>query len=481
MRDWKLMAALLGLSACVILVALIGGLDVLLVIGGVIAGIGFLWLAFKSPVFFLVAALFIPQLKKYWPLQPIDQKADLTVAMLIGLAVGVAWMLMKYLARIDKTPRPTFSLIPRWPIYGFALFAAVVALSYSYTPAVSYGGTELVRFLGIGTLMLIAPIVIIRSERDLRQFVVLFLGAGCILALQMIIHLDDRQQAANPTGDITRIGAGWLMGMVILLALYFRPFQRDKFNTAAAWVLVPIFAFALIASAARGPITALLVVLILNLATSSKALSKIVIAVLLLGVSGYAAFAVFSRIDPGKYNAKLAELEDLAQGKATSGSAAVRIRYYRQTIAALPDHWFLGGGIGSWGVFYYGTDQRNYPHNLLLLIGFEEGIVGISALCVFLFAIGATSVRLLRKTGNHYAVFPSLVLFCFVVSMFSGDLDDNRILWYWTGVTLAICAMTASRVRGPVATRFAFSQRFRASASHLPALTTSDRLSSANQ
>jgi O-antigen ligase len=220
-------------------------------------------------------------------------------------------------------------------------------------------------------------------------------------------------------------------------------------------------------------------VLIVNLATSTKAIRKIVVTVLLLGISGYAAFAVFSRIDPGKYHAKLTQIEEMAEGKSTTGSAAVRLRYYQQTLAAIPKHPVLGGGVGSWSVFYFGTDQRMYPHNLFLLVGFEEGLVGITALCVFLAAIGAASVRLVRKTGTRYAAFPSLVLFCFVVSMFSGDLDDNRILWYWTGVTLAVCAITASRYQDSFVTRFVFRHRAYSATAPLGAMDIHNRYPSA--
>ncbi|HVB87444.1 MAG TPA: hypothetical protein VNK23_12360 [Candidatus Dormibacteraeota bacterium] len=197
--------------------------------GGVLAAVAFLWLAFTYPEFFLVAALFIPQLKAYWPLEPINKVADLTVAMLVGLFLGVAWRLMRYTAHLDKSPRPGFSAVPKWPLFAFGLFAIVVTISYSYSPAPAYGGSELLRFLGIGTLILVAPFILIRGERHLRRFVILFLGAGVILAGQMILHLDDRQSGA--ANDITRIGAGWLMGMLILLALYYHPYRRSQYNT----------------------------------------------------------------------------------------------------------------------------------------------------------------------------------------------------------------------------------------------------------
>jgi O-antigen ligase len=477
MRDWKLMAALLGLVSCLILGSLLRGANVLLVVGGAVTGIMFLWLAFREPALFLVAVLFAPQLKAYWPLQRLDHVVDLTVMMLIGLALGIGWRLMKYSARIDQTTRPKFTEIPKWPLFGFAVFAAVVAGSYIYTPAVSYGGTELLRFLGIGTLMLIAPFILIRNEQDLRRFVVLFLGAGLILALQMILHVDDH--SSGPDTDITRIGAGWLMGMLILLALYYRPFQRPSHNTAQAWVLVPLFSFALIASAARGPIVALLVVLFLNLATSAKMFSRLVITAMLLGVSTYAAFSVFRQIDPSRYNSKFDQITDMVQGKSATGSAATRLTFYRQTIAAIPDHLLLGGGIGSWSVFYYGADERGYPHNLLLQIAFEQGLLGIAALGFFLATMAAVSLRILRKTGARYAVFPSLVLFCAIVSMFSGDLDDNRILWYWTGVTLAVCAIIRFRTGDWRWQRFAFRRPIEASVPSLTPVSAEGPFSSA--
>lgn len=476
MREWKLTAAILALASCLVLAAFLEGFSVLLFIGAGVAAVAFLWIAFRYPVLFLVAVLIMPQLKDYWPLQPVDHAVDLTLAMLAGLSLGVAWKLLKFAARMDKGPRLNFSTLPKWPLIGFGVFALVVALSYTYTPAVSYGGTELLRFLGIGTLLLISPFVLIRTEEDLRRFVILFLGAGVILAVQMIVHLNDHQVSSDT--DITRIGAGWVMGMAILLALYYRPFRRAKHNSAQAWVLVPIFSFALIASAARGPILALLVVLILNLVTSTRMLSRIVVTVLLLGVSAAAAFSVFSQMDSSKYNSKLSEIVDLVEGKAASGSAVKRLTFYRDTVAALPSHPFLGGGIGSWSVFFYGTDKRAYPHNLFLQIAFEQGLLGLCAMGFFLIAVGAIGVRLIRRTGTRYAVFPSLVLFCAIVSMFSGDLDDNRVLWYWTGITLTVCGITAARHSRSLFTRFTFRQPYQPRLDSVPAVEMNSPLSS---
>jgi hypothetical protein len=37
-------------------------------------------------------------------------------------------------------------------------------------------------------------------------------------------------------------------------------------------------------------------------------------------------------------------------------------------------------------------------------------------------------------------------LYCVLVSLFSGDLDDNRVMWLWMGVGLSVCRIVQTRV-----------------------------------
>src|ERR1700674_1483683 len=46
---------------------------------------------------------------------------------------------------------------------------------------------------------------------------------------------------------------------------------------------------------------------------------------------------------------------------------------------------------------------------------------------------------MLRASRSHFLALGLTVLYCVLVGFFSGDLDDNRVLWLWIGVTLAIC------------------------------------------
>jgi O-antigen ligase len=129
----------------------------------------------------------------------------------------------------------------------------------------------------------------------------------------------------------------------------------------------------------------------------------------------------------------------LSSGHQGSGSGAKRLDFYSRTMAAIPENLWLGQGIGSWSVFYYGRDTRDYPHNLLLETMFEEGVVGASLFLLFLGLLAIAIRRMLAATDSQYGVLAGLLVYCVSVSMFSGDLDDNRILWLWAGVILAVC------------------------------------------
>jgi O-antigen ligase len=49
---------------------------------------------------------------------------------------------------------------------------------------------------------------------------------------------------------------------------------------------------------------------------------------------------------------------------------------------------FIGDGIGSFGLRHLNEDVRDYPHNLLLEVWFELGLVGLIAIALFLYKTG---------------------------------------------------------------------------------------------
>jgi O-antigen ligase len=407
-----------------------------------LAGLGgLLYVGAKSPEWFLVAALFAPQWKTFYILRTLDKAVDLTIAMLLCLTATLLWRVLFQLGRSNSWDFRTIFLGQGNQILAFCLFAAIVTVSYVYTSAPNYGGSKLSRFLFIGSLLFLAPFFLILTEEHLRRFVRVFVAFSAATAIQLIFTLEYGSQ--DPSTDITRIGAGWLLGMAAILVLFYPLVPSRRAQRALFVFVLPLCIAGLVASAARGPIVALSIAVLIGSFVwlrQGRLRGRTALVLLLLLSAGFGgAYLVFRQADLGKYTGKANEFVSLVSGGNASGSAGKRLDYYRATLVAIPDHLLLGTGVGSWSAFYFGNDLRNYPHNLFLEIAFEEGLLGLGAFLIFLFAVGAAIFRMLRESRWHYLALGLLVLYCVLVSLFSGDLDDNRVMFLWVGVTLTIC------------------------------------------
>jgi O-antigen ligase len=444
----NLFLILLVASGGALLLSMYLGLPVELTLLAVAAAGFGVYLSIRFPEWFLVAALFAPQWKTLRVLQPLSHFGDLTLAVLLCLALGLGWRILIWFGRLGY---PEFrSLFSRQfgPILAFLAFAALVTASYFYTNAPDYGGSKLLRFLLIGSILFLSPFFIIFTEDDFRHFARLFVGFAALTSIQLIANLEARTQDAD--SDITRIGAGWLIGMAILLLLFY-PLSRIRIRQRALLVfLLPLYIGGLMASAARGPMVALAVAVLLGMAVLLKegqlriATALFLLFFLAAGVGG--AYLVLRQTDLDKYTAKASELEVLLTGGTTTGSAGKRVDFYRATLNAIPNQPLLGTGIGSWATFYYGSDQRNYPHDLFLEITYEEGLVGLTAFLALLLLVGISIFRMLNASRFHFLVLGLLVLYSLIVSLFSGDLDDNRLLWLWIGVALSVGRLVQLRL-----------------------------------
>src|SRR5260370_20709610 len=221
-----------------------------------LAGLGgLLYVGAKYPDWFLVAALFAPQWKTFYILRTLDKAVDLTIAMLLCLAAALLWRVLFQLGRSNSWDSRTIFLGQGNQILAFCLFAAIVTASYAYTSAPNYGGSKLSRFLVIGLLLFLAPFFLILTEEHLRRFARVFVGFSAATAIQLIFTLEYGSQ--DPSTDITRIGAGWLLGMAAILVLFYPLVPSRRAQRALFVFVLPVCIAGLVASAARGPIVAL--------------------------------------------------------------------------------------------------------------------------------------------------------------------------------------------------------------------------------
>src|ERR1700692_1914206 len=245
------------------------------------------YLIVRFPEWFLVGALFVPQWKTILGFNSAGGSVDPTVIMLICLSVGLLWRVMMWFGRIGYGElRGMFSKL-YLQVGAFAVFAAILTVSYSYTNAPIYGGTKLFRFLFIGTLLFISPFFILLKESDVLNFARLFVGFGTVTAIGLIGSLEMRSRTADT--DITKIGAGWLVGMAILLLIFYPLTQNKRWQRALFIFLMPLLVGGLMAAAARGPMVALTFCVFLgmgNLIIVGKLRSSVAILTVLFLIMG---------------------------------------------------------------------------------------------------------------------------------------------------------------------------------------------------
>jgi len=204
-----------------------------------------------------------------------------------------------------------------------------------------------------------------------------------------------------------------------------------------------------IASAARS--VGLSVVLVLAIAPllmrprSAPALSRrVLLGLVLAAVVAAGALSLASQL-PAAEQLKLAhkadELRQLLQGSfLPGGTAEQRMTFYKQSLMAIQEKPIFGWGVGGWGVFFLGTDQKAIPHNFVLEAAVEQGLIGCGLLLAILLNTWAALRKIVRRAGSGFVFLLPVFLMSVQLNLITGDLE-TRLLWFWCGTILAVSRM----------------------------------------
>jgi O-antigen ligase len=439
-------------------------MDPIWILAGVVAcTLGLLLLA-NYPAAFIIPFLFMPQYKPLPILSRFPETREFTALAATAILLGLAMALR--LMRPSSGPGELGALLRgQWKgIRTYVMFAAIVAASYLYTSAPIYGEDKLLRFLTFGGLAFFSAFVLLQTEEDIRDFVVgtVLFALGVAAYSVLLARTGPSSASENPV----HIGMGQLIGMAIVLLLYY-PISDSRLRIASRFVCIPVLAVGLVSSLTRGPILGVVLVMGLSLVVSSLRppwISRKMIA-LSLAAAAAAVLVIASGLFRGRAEArlqqKISELKEIAtRSSAVQGSAVQRMTLYKDAIQAIRDRPILGWGVGGWIRFFNHTDfldlprppeghfktghvhYEHYPHNLFLEVGVEEGFVGLAALLIFLGGVfGAL------KENDHEVMirFPFLLpvfIYLLFITQVSGEIVDNRFLWFWCGAVLVGCQIS---------------------------------------
>lgn len=367
---------------------------------------------------------------------------DLTVMAAVLVLIAMLYSFVKRRGQL----RDIISI----PLGVFLLLAVILLLSLAYTSAPNYGFQKSARFATLTLIAFIAPVFFTHSLKDLKLIVWILFVVGLILAVGTIIA---------PQSAILRAGADYSTRGTFL--------EANPLNTAGKMATASIIAFCfvimahssnrvriislavippmligMIITGSRGPLLGIALTLPIAMVVcrrhASKAWQLIVVSVVV--IMFIASFAMLSE----QITSRISDLwkSDYDLREATS-SRTYRFSWVMDHAA---EHPVLGHGAGAWSVDREGVDERSYPHNIILELLYETGLVGAFLLSLFLWLIfkrWRQAARFVFLCELDIEVFQIvhivglLFLYTFSQTMKSGDINDARFMFFCAGLVVA--------------------------------------------
>jgi probable O-glycosylation ligase (exosortase A-associated) len=304
-------------------------------------------------------------------------------------------------------------------------------------------------------LMFVVMINVIRTERRLRQLVVLLLVASVVLSFGAVA--DYRAGRLNMGGErITGIVGGMfgnpndlamhlamMIPLAFTLSLSARPLKRIAYVAAAL-----LMAVAIIFTFSRGGFLGL-VAAVLVLAWKLGRRHRLAV-----GVASFFVVIAFVALVPSDYSGRLTTIVDTARD--LTGSAGAREQILIRSLANIAHHPLFGVGMGN---FHIVSLHEQVSHNAYTQVGAELGVPAMIVYLLFLFAplrrlrrVERETLQLKRSRDYYWAVGLQASLAAYLVSSFFGSVAYLWYIYYLVAFAVAFQRIYESRKATEVAT-----------------------------
>jgi O-antigen ligase len=344
-------------------------------------------------------------------------------------------------------------------VTAFGLLILVIAVSYSYTPAPDLGGEKVLKLAVFDVPIFLAPLVLLRHDRDVRQLLILYILGSLVLACRTAYRvLHPTTELLLGVQDPTEIGEGLLMGAAALMALYYSFPERRLFRAGLISCIV-VLTCGTTASLSRSAIFSLLLVgttSLLFLRRTPTTLSRKTIltaaAAVLVSVSLVSILLSHLPATHSKFAHKASELSLTSQGiYPPSGTAGQRYSFSEFAWQAFLAKPVLGWGVGGWSTLWHYSDDRvlKYPHNFVLEIAAEQGLAGLAALSMLLLAMSRACTQIVRGQGRRFIFIVPVVALSMLGNAVTGQIDA-RDMWFCCGTLFALARLTRAGSASPL-------------------------------
>lgn len=322
----------------------------------------------------------------------------------------------------------------------FLLLTACLLGGLLYTQSRQYGFDKALRFIFLTGWAFFGSALLILDFLSLRRFSWALVTISTVMAIDAI----PSHPGVGQVGFVTAFGSNYLAlarasGLGLLANVVFLlPIERRPLVRLLLWIVAALQLWAALSAGGRGPVLALVLSFLLFFALSVRGFPRLRIDhfALRLGVLAFFATIILAMVSRELFPTLVLRGEILLTEGGTS--FLTRLDLYRAALDQWATSPILGGGTGQFAVAVMGADERLYPHNIVLELGAENGLIGVLAFAIMIgiaFREGLTRLHnggRFAKTVGRYLLVASC--FSLLNAMVSGDINDNRILFAFLGL-----------------------------------------------
>jgi len=338
----------------------------------------------------------------------------------------------------------------------FILLVICLLGSLFYTESRQYGYDKALRFIVLTGWAFFGAGLLITNFRSLRRFSWAIGAVSTVMAIDALAGYPGIGQV----GFVTALGSNYIalaraggLGLLATVALLL-PTERKLLMRLGLWTMATLQLWATLIAGARGPVLALILSLALFFALSARGFPSIRIEryALRLGVVMLCVLAIFGVVGQEMFSTLTFRSQVLVTEVGVS--ALTRLTLYREALDLWARSPIWGNGIGQFSVAVAGEDVRLYPHNVILELGAELGLIGVLIFAMMIgMAFAKSLVTLGAQRGSAKAATRYLlVVCCFALlnAMVSGDINDNRILFTSVALLASVYQFQKGRSKIPI-------------------------------
>ena len=410
-------------------------------------GLIILWWLINNPAITLMILSLTAIIKGYLiNYFPVIEILDITVIATIIIWLGLVKILLEGNWKLPSEPKSI--------VYLFLIFGLLLGISYIYTASPDYGFRKILRFNTFAVTIFISPLLIIKSPADskrlLSYFYFLLVIIIGIMLLQFVyflkwgdfaIVLAYWNRISIPGANPIQVSRYLAIGAAMMIALLIRNKPSQSLHYFA---ILFVILLSIILSGSRGPLVSIIIGSIVYAILYERKHSS--------RIYGYGILAIGTIITlllllPESLTQRFFDISQgsvimTQQGVRRISTIATRFEFWSMSLQAWFSSitsFFIGLGAGSFSSLFIWRDWRWYPHNLFFEIIVELGLIGLVIGILFIIK----SYQIINKGiqrgsfTDHSALWVAGTVVMFIAAQFSGDFNDNRILWMFIGISIA--------------------------------------------